>query len=191
VPNALARTFGAVETPWSRLNVAQLLLSLGLPDLAVPILVEGVREAPGLAAPRVLLTKALLAMGEPARAEPVLATAEAIGGPAGIRVRTQTLRGDLAMSAGRTDDAIRAYDAALRRVSKEREPKTAAALLASRGMARLQASNLLPAFGDVLTLGWIEEARGRREEARRAFQRVEAMAGPTPETRDALERLAD
>jgi len=205
VPNALVRTFGPVEIPWSRLNLAQLFLSLGLPDLAVPLLVEGVREAPGLAAPRVLLTKALLALGEPSRAEPILASAESIGGAAGVRVRTATLRGDLAMVAGRTDDAIRAYDLALRQLAKGREPKTAAALLASRAMAKLQGSNPLAAFGDVmeslrlepgnaqtwLTLGWIEEARGRREEARRAFQRVEAMAGPTPETQEALARLGN
>lgn len=202
-PGPLARALRPFSFPWSRLHLGQFFLGLNRPDLAIPQLAAGIAEEPKVGAPRIMLAMALNSLQLPELGLDVLASAASLGGSKAARARGWIVRGDLLAATGRPREAIQAYDRSLGLISPESDRPQAASLLASRAAAHLEAGDHTRAFADIqeslrllpqnpqawFQLGRIEEARGRRSEARQAYERIAAMGVNSPQLEEALRRV--
>jgi tetratricopeptide (TPR) repeat protein len=200
VPSWTARHLGVVRFPWSEMNFGQFFLAMGLDGFAGAQFAAAAAAAPALAEPRVMLASVLSRLGEPAAALPVLESARRLGGGRGARARAEIVRGDILAALGRPAEAVAAFDRAL--PASTASPQTAS-LLASRAQAKLQAGDIAGAASDIdaslrtvpgnpqwwMVKGMIEEKRGDRAGALRAYQRCRELGGQTPQVEEAIRRV--
>jgi tetratricopeptide (TPR) repeat protein len=197
---SLSRFFRRERFPWSQVQLGQFFFSINRWDLALAQFLEAVRRGPDQPGPRLLLASTLNQMGRPQLALAALQTATEAGGNAEMRARTLATRGDILTALGQPKEAVEAYSEYLRRATSETQVPV---VLASRGYARYSSGDTEGAAADLTEslrrqpgnaqaywyLGLVEEARGRTDAARRAYQSFLALGGHSPAVEAALKRL--